>query len=61
MARFGDDLHTGRVRPVIDSVFPMTEMEAAHERMREDHFGKIACGWIKKIAFVPLPERRLAR
>jgi len=41
LARFGDDLAAGRVRPVIDSVFPMAEMEKAHERMRGDHFGKI--------------------
>jgi len=41
LARFGDDLAAGRVRPVIDSVFPMAEMEQAHERMRGDHFGKI--------------------
>jgi putative PIG3 family NAD(P)H quinone oxidoreductase len=41
LARFGADLEAGRVRPVIDSVFPMAEMDAAHERMRGDHFGKI--------------------
>ena len=41
LARFGKDLEAGRVRPVIDSVFPMAEMDAAHERMRGDHFGKI--------------------
>jgi NADPH:quinone reductase-like Zn-dependent oxidoreductase len=41
LARFGADLEAGRVRPVIDSVFPIEEMDAAHERMRGDHFGKI--------------------
>jgi putative PIG3 family NAD(P)H quinone oxidoreductase len=41
LRRFGGDLEAGRVRPVIDSVFPWQEMEAAHRRMREDHFGKI--------------------
>ena len=41
LARFGKDLEAGRVRPVIDSVFPIAEMDAAHERMRGDHFGKI--------------------
>ena len=41
LERFGADLEAGRVRPVIDSVFSWREMEAAHQRMREDHFGKI--------------------
>ncbi|HKS24017.1 MAG TPA: NAD(P)H-quinone oxidoreductase [Thermoanaerobaculia bacterium] len=41
LERFGKDLEAGRVRPVIDSVFPIAEMDAAHERMRGDHFGKI--------------------
>jgi putative PIG3 family NAD(P)H quinone oxidoreductase len=41
LQRFGGDLEAGRVRPVIDSVFSWREMEAAHQRMREDHFGKI--------------------
>lgn len=39
--RFGDDLDAGRVRPVIDSVFPLERMNDAHERMKSDHFGKI--------------------
>ena len=39
--RFGKDMEEGRVRPVIDAVFSWGEMEAAHERMRGDHFGKI--------------------
>jgi putative PIG3 family NAD(P)H quinone oxidoreductase len=41
LRRFGQDLEAGRVRPVIDSVFPLAEMEAAHRRMSGDHFGKI--------------------
>jgi NADPH:quinone reductase-like Zn-dependent oxidoreductase len=33
---------SGRARPVIDSVFPLAEARAAHERMESgDHFGKI--------------------
>lgn len=39
--RFGDDLDAGRIRPVIDSVFPLERMNDAHERMKSDHFGKI--------------------
>jgi putative PIG3 family NAD(P)H quinone oxidoreductase len=41
LRRFGNDLAEGRVRPVIDSVFSLREMDTAHERMRGDHFGKI--------------------
>ena len=42
LARFGDDLRAGRVRPVIDSVFPIAQMEEAHQRMKSGaHFGKI--------------------
>ena len=33
---------TGRLKPVVDSVFPLEEAAAAHERMeRGEHFGKI--------------------
>lgn len=33
---------SGRARPVVDSVFPLADARAAHERMeRGDHFGKI--------------------
>ena len=33
---------SGRARPVIDSVFPLAEARAAHERMESgEHFGKI--------------------
>ncbi len=41
MARFGDDLRNGRIRPVIDSVIPLQRVAEAHRRMKEDHFGKI--------------------
>lgn len=35
-------LASGKVRPVIDSVYPLAEAAAAQERMRENkHFGKI--------------------
>lgn len=35
-------LETGRVRPIIDSTFPMEEVRAAHERMESNEgFGKI--------------------
>ena len=40
--RFGSDLTTGRIRPVIDSIFPLERAADAHRRMKEDHFGKIA-------------------
>jgi tumor protein p53-inducible protein 3 len=41
LARFGDDLRAGRIRPVIDRVFPLAEAAAAHRALKEDHFGKI--------------------
>jgi tumor protein p53-inducible protein 3 len=42
LAKFGDDLEAGRVRPVIDAVFPLAEEAAAHRRMNEgEHFGKV--------------------
>jgi NADPH:quinone reductase-like Zn-dependent oxidoreductase len=37
-----DLVASGRARPVIDSVFPLAEARAAHERMESgEHFGKI--------------------
>ncbi len=42
MARFGENLRAGRVRPVIDSVFPLEKVADAHRRMGESHFGKVA-------------------
>jgi len=42
LARFGNDLRAGRIRPVIDSVFPIDQVAAAHARMdSEEHFGKV--------------------
>ena len=33
---------SGQVRPVIDRVFPLSEIRAAHERLeRKEHFGKV--------------------
>jgi len=41
--RFGDDLRAGRVRPVIDRVYPLEEAAEAHRRMAANqNFGKIA-------------------
>ncbi|MBC8130965.1 MAG: NAD(P)H-quinone oxidoreductase [Rhizobiaceae bacterium] len=34
-------LTSGRVKPLIDSIFPLAEAAAAHRRMDEDHIGKI--------------------
>ncbi len=39
--RFGNDLAAGRIRPVIDSVFPLEHADDAHRQMDSDHFGKI--------------------
>lgn len=41
LARFGEDLRQGRIRPVIDSVMPIEAAKEAHRRMAADHFGKI--------------------
>jgi putative PIG3 family NAD(P)H quinone oxidoreductase len=40
-ARFGEDLRSGRIRPVIDRVFSLDEVAGAHRHMNGDHFGKI--------------------
>jgi tumor protein p53-inducible protein 3 len=42
VARFGDDLRAGRIRPVIDRVFDLADADEAHRAMKNDHFGKIA-------------------
>ncbi len=41
LARFGDDLRAGRIRPVIQRVFPLAQAADAHREMKSDHFGKI--------------------
>jgi len=41
-ARFGADLAAGRIRPIVDRVLPMADIEAAHRAMEaSEHFGKI--------------------
>jgi putative PIG3 family NAD(P)H quinone oxidoreductase len=40
--RFGPDLETGRIRPVVHEVFPLERVADAHRLMQaSDHFGKI--------------------
>jgi putative PIG3 family NAD(P)H quinone oxidoreductase len=42
MARFGDDLRAGRVRPVISRIFDLADAASAHRMMKaSEHFGKI--------------------
>ena len=41
IARFGEDLRAGRIKPVIDRVFPLEQAAEAHRAMAGDHFGKI--------------------
>jgi len=41
LARFGADLEAGRIKPVIDRVFPLEDVAGAHRAMKGDHFGKI--------------------
>ena len=39
--RFGADLRSGTIRPVIDTAFAIADAGDAHRRMAGDHFGKI--------------------
>jgi NADPH:quinone reductase-like Zn-dependent oxidoreductase len=40
--RFGADLVAGRVRPVVDRVYPLAQAPEAHRRMATSlHFGKL--------------------
>lgn len=42
LARFGDDLAAGRIRPVIHKTLPLERWQEAHELMKSsEHFGKI--------------------
>lgn len=42
LARFGEDLEAGRIRPVIDKVLPLEQAAKAHRLMAaSEHFGKI--------------------
>lgn len=43
VARFGPAIEAGRVRPVIDRVYPIEEIAAAHRLVQSgQHFGKVA-------------------
>ncbi|HEY2325638.1 MAG TPA: NAD(P)H-quinone oxidoreductase [Thermoanaerobaculia bacterium] len=39
--RFGSALNDGRIKPVIDRVYELHDVEEAHRRMAGDHFGKV--------------------
>ncbi len=41
IGRFGENLRAGRIKPVIDRVFPLEQAAEAHRAMAGDHFGKI--------------------
>jgi putative PIG3 family NAD(P)H quinone oxidoreductase len=42
LARFGDDLASGAIRPIIDCELPLAEAQAAHDRVEaSQHFGKV--------------------
>jgi len=44
-------LASGKVRPVVDSVYPVDAVEEAHQAMREDrHFGKLVLTWSREAA-----------
>jgi putative PIG3 family NAD(P)H quinone oxidoreductase len=42
LARFGADLESGALRPIVDRVLPLEQAQAAHEALeRSEHFGKV--------------------
>ncbi len=42
LTRFGGDLASGAVRPIVDRVLPLAQAQAAHEALeRSEHFGKV--------------------
>jgi NADPH:quinone reductase-like Zn-dependent oxidoreductase len=45
LERFGGDLASGAIRPVIDRTFPIEQAGDAHRAMAADHFGKIVLAW----------------
>jgi putative PIG3 family NAD(P)H quinone oxidoreductase len=43
LARFGEALEAGRLRPIVDRVLPLAQAAEAHRAMaKSEHFGKIA-------------------
>jgi len=39
-------LRSGRVKPIIDRIFPIAEVEKAHQYLRQgEHFGKVVLTW----------------
>ncbi|HEY2828886.1 MAG TPA: NAD(P)H-quinone oxidoreductase [Thermoanaerobaculia bacterium] len=39
--RFGSALRDGRIKPAVDRIYELHEVEEAHRRMAADHFGKV--------------------
>lgn len=49
LARFGKELNEGKIRPVIHKVFPIENVDEAHELMQaSEHFGKIVLQRVRK-------------